>query len=511
MKPWPLIIPTALTALAVCSSGQLLAESPSKVPTGAAARQALFNNFGRDSAGMVYRWDTRDVRPGPERLLALAKFIYEGYDSSAWIPQTFIDAPRILPASAGTIDAIIRDRVGLVLWPQNKVAPVFGMAPNPARDRSLSWTLNCLACHMAEIDGVAYLGAGNKALDEMMLGKAAQKVTDLTQLTTTRADSLDQATAQNANEILRRHHHEAFDPLTRGRSTAFPASHIELHMRAHGGAMPDADEVGRGDVKTPPLWHSVAKLPFQRWYCDGSFQGDFPLMASSMELALDQSFDKLASSVVPTIQADFRSVIQYLRPPRYPYAVDAKLAAKGKSLFESDKLGCATCHGIYDGQGNVQWTGLHTDVGTDPRRMQLVSAGFVTAFQASPLAKQGRLSQSKGYAATPLTGVWANFPYLHNGSVPTLYHLLGPGSERPRLFNVLAARQLDRVKVGQPLGANAPAGKPPDEAALMREHGGDRDWFNTQRPGCGNQGHDFWSRIATEENRWALLEYLKTL
>ena len=511
MKPWPLIFPAALAALTVCGAAQLPAESLPPVPNGAAARQALFDNFGRDAAGMIYRWDPRDARPEPERLLALAKFMYEGYDSSAWIPQTFIDAPRILPRSAAATEAIIRDRVGLVLWPQNKVAPVFGMAPNPARDRSLSWTLNCLACHMAEIDGVAYLGAGNKALDEMMLGKAAEKVTDLAQINTTRTDSPDQASAKNANEILRRHHNAAFDSLTRGRSTAFPASHVEMHMRAHGGTMPDADEVGRGDVKTPPLWHAVAKMPFERWYCDGSFQGTFPLMASSMELALDQSFDKLAASVVPTIQADFKSVIQYLRPPRYPYPVDAGLAARGKALFESDKLGCATCHGIYDGRGNVQWTGLHTDVGTDPARMKLVSAGFVAAFKGSPLAKVGQLSQSKGYAATPLTGTWANFPYLHNGSVPTLYHLLGPVSERPRVFNVLAARRFDPVKVGQPLWPKVPPTQPHDEAESLHEHGGDRDWFNTQRPGCGNLGHDFWSRIATEENRWALLEYLKTL
>ena len=36
-------------------------------------------------------------------------------------------------------------------------------------------------------------------------------------------------------------------------------------------------------------------------------------------------------------------------------------------------------------------------------------------------------------------------------------------------------------------------------------------WFNTERPGCSNVGHDFWSRIRTDENRRALIEYLKTL
>jgi hypothetical protein len=38
-----------------------------------------------------------------------------------------------------------------------------------------------------------------------------------------------------------------------------------------------------------------------------------------------------------------------------------------------------------------------------------------------------------GYNALPLGGVWAQAPYLHNGSVPTLFHLLVP-SERPKVF-----------------------------------------------------------------------------
>lgn len=42
-------------------------------------------------------------------------------------------------------------------------------------------------------------------------------------------------------------------------------------------------------------------------------------------------------------------------------------------------------------------------------------------------------------------------------------------------------------------------------------YGADRNWFFVERPGSGNQGHDFWSRIRTDANRRALIEYLKTL
>src|SRR4029077_6241578 len=137
------------------------------------------------------------------------------------------------------------------------------------------------------------------------------------------------------NRILNSHHHDRIDSLTRGRSTAFAASHVEMYMRTHNGQMPRVDEVGRGDVKTPPLWHTAAKMPVQRWYTDGSFHGPFPLMASSMELEKDRPFDALIKIVVPTIQAEFESVGRPLPPPAYPYAIDRTLAERGRALFES--------------------------------------------------------------------------------------------------------------------------------------------------------------------------------
>lgn len=120
------------------------------------------------------------------------------------------------------------------------------------------------------------------------------------------------------------------------------------------------------------------------------------------------------------------------------------------------------------------------------------------------------MRKSPGYAATPLTGVWANYPYLHNGSVPTLHHLLGPVSERPRIFQVTAARRFDPVRVGQLLSTD-PAHQRAGETSLLQRFDSDRDWFSTERPGSGNGGHDYWPRIRTDENRRALIEYLKTL
>ena len=483
-------------------------------PTRTLTREALAARFDRDMRHVVYNWDASDSRPDVERRQALFDFVYQTFQASAWIPQSLFDANLVTQAIAGDVPTIVGEKAGLALWRDNPDVVAFGMAPNVADDRakppgSLKWTVNCLVCHTAEIDGVVYLGAGTKTFDERWLGEALKRLT-ASPLRALISRPGDREAVADANRILNSHHHDKIDSLTRARSTAFAASHVELYMRPHDGRMPGVDEVGRGDVKTPPLWHTAAKMPVGRWYTDGSFHGPFPLMASSMELEKDRPFDALARDVIPTIKREFVDVIQYLRPPRYPYAIDDALAARGRELFLSAEMGCSECHGTYDGRGHVAWPGVHADVGTDRARLDVVSGGFLDAFRASPIAAEGSLVKSDGYAAPPLTGVWADFPYLHNGSVPTLYDLLGPVSARPSMFQVTAARRLDRVRVGQPRTID-PALGAVGEDELRRRFGDDRDWFNARRPGCANVGHDVWSRIKTDTNRRAIIEYLKTL
>lgn len=479
-------------------------------PAGAVTRETLLSTFDADMRGVVYRWAPEDPRSEAERRMALFNFIYQTYDSSAWIPQSLFDSNLVTQAIVGDVETIVRDKAGLALWRDNEIVPAFGMAPSLSPGQPLKWTVNCLTCHTAEIDGITYFGAGTKVFDDKWLGDALKVLTSDRWRYLLPGNSVDHTLAAEANRILNSHHHEKIDSLTRGRSTAFAASHIELYMRPHDGTMPRIEDVGRGDTKTPPLWHTAAKITTGRWYADGSFHGPVPMMASSMELEKDRPFDALVESVLPKIKEEFDSVIRHLRPPPYPYAIDRSLAAEGKALFESQEMGCARCHGEYDGRGNVRWPGVHKDVGTDRARRDVVSDRFIAAFNNSPLAAEGALEKSRGYAATPLTGVWANFPYLHNGSVPTLYHLLGPARERPRIFNVMAARQFDRDRVGQPLHLDR-AHDQQSDAALLRRFGADRDWFNTAREGSGNGGHDVWPRIRTDANRRALIEYLKTL
>jgi hypothetical protein len=496
-----------VACLFILSVGSVLVPYLQPVSRTRVSKEALLT---ADISNLVYAWDPIDPRPEYERRRSLLEFVYQGYDSSAWIPQSLLDGNWMTRAAFGDNYTIARDRIGLVPWPENKVVVAYGMAPSPSGGQPLSWSVNCLACHMAEIDGIAYFGAGTKVLDEKALADMVKMVTSSAGRFQLPHARTDHQMAKHAHEVMIRHHHDQIDSLTCARSTAFPASHVEMYMRAHAGAMPSNERVGRGDVKTPPLWHAAAKLPFERWYCDGSFHAALPLMASSMELELDQSFEKLVTSVLPAIKKDFDTVVRHLRPPKYPYAIDATLAEKGKGLFYSNSIRCYKCHGVHDSQGGVEWTGIHVDVGTDRARIDLVSAGFIDVFNRSPLSAEGRLEKSVGYAATPLTGVWANYPYLHNGSVPTLHHLLGPASERPRLFSVKAARRFDPKRVGQRLYPDSQVERR-RESELFYSFGDDRNWFNVTRPGCGNEGHDFWSRIKTDANRMALIEYLKTL
>jgi len=106
------------------------------------------------------------------------------------------------------------------------------------------------------------------------------------------------------------------------------------------------------------------------------------------------------------------------------------------------------------------------------------------------------------YKARPHNGIWATPPYLHNGSVPNMYALLSPVSERPRGF-YLGNKQYDPVK----LGLNTDPLKGATE-------------FRTDMAGNSNAGHEFndgpkgngvIGRKLSEEERMQLIEYLKTL
>jgi hypothetical protein len=104
------------------------------------------------------------------------------------------------------------------------------------------------------------------------------------------------------------------------------------------------------------------------------------------------------------------------------------------------------------------------------------------------------------YKGRPLQGIWATAPYLHNGSVPTLYDLLLPPDQRPKSFYI-GTRQFDDVKVGFVTTKNA-AGNDTTFDVL--------DPAGNPIPGNSNAGHDYGNGTMSDDDRYALIEYMKT-
>lgn len=201
-----------------------------------------------------------------------------------------------------------------------------------------------------------------------------------------------------------------------------------------------------------------------------------------------------------------------LAPPKWPVElfgpVDSEKAKAGEAIFAAN---CAGCH-----QNRLYPL---NEVGTDPHRAesfgQPVSAGQpfpnavqpildhlklrafadegVTAEEQLTMDANPAIWRATGqYLARPLSGVWATAPYLHNGSVPTLWDLLHP-DQRPAKF-VAGNREYDPRKVGYVTTGSG--------------------WtFDASQPGNANTGHvgDKYGTNLTEPQKQALLEFLKTL
>jgi cytochrome c5 len=119
-----------------------------------------------------------------------------------------------------------------------------------------------------------------------------------------------------------------------------------------------------------------------------------------------------------------------------------------------------------------------------------------------PSTSAAPLASLMAYKGRSLNGIWATAPYLHNGSVPTLYDLLLPakkeagdpqGTEyRPAKF-ITGSREFDPDKVG------------------FKSEGYDGFMFDTGVTNNSNSGHEYGTRKLTPEERKDLLEYLKSL
>jgi len=180
-----------------------------------------------------------------------------------------------------------------------------------------------------------------------------------------------------------------------------------------------------------------------------------------------------------------------IRAPRWPFAVDAAAAGRGRVTYQAR---CASCH---DGQESDARLHGAMDVGTDPARARLFTPELAQRFNvflaevqidgfAAP-ASPGLRSTGKYWSPT-LAGVWARAPYLHNGSVRTLADLLAPPDERPAAWQ-RGSRIYDTAALGYA-----------DEGPYR---------FDTRALGNGNGGHAYGADLPAAD-KGDLLEFLKT-
>ena len=271
--------------------------------------------------------------------------------------------------------------------------------------------------------------------------------------------------------------------------------------------------------------------------------------ASSRTLASGASATGDPRMVNVRIHEPLNPFIDNLPPPPYPFpSVDLARAVEGKAIFK-DK--CSGCHAplnktIYP----------VSKLGVDPNRSMVntsvsrygLAALVVEActiyernHQGQPGADwckpkgdwQARLDEyfrdtprrvvegTNGYKADALRGIWAQAPYLHNGSVPTIGQLMCP-STRPARFlrgNVF----YDEAMVGFEWAEQPAARYSPFDSILIKE-------YDTSVPGKANTGHTYGEDLCPDttgldpakdrreiERRilgskvGALLAYLKTL
>jgi hypothetical protein len=102
------------------------------------------------------------------------------------------------------------------------------------------------------------------------------------------------------------------------------------------------------------------------------------------------------------------------------------------------------------------------------------------------------VAQITTYKARPLQGVAFTAPYLHNGSVASIYELLLPANERLSQFYV-GSKAFDPKKLGYSTERE-------DNAML----------FDTTALGNSNSGHEFGTGLS-HDDKMAVIEYIKTL
>lgn len=278
----------------------------------------------------------------------------------------------------------------------------------------------------------------------------------------------------------------------RGRVDTFnPYKAIQFNWRLD--QLPPSELVGASDF--PSLWNQAPREGMHlHWDGDNDSVDERNLSAALGAGVTPVTVDHAAMKRV-------RDWIWNLPPPKYPFAIDQTLVARGADLYKQQ---CQNCHadnrfrdGIREGTrvGEVEPI---DSIGTDRHRLDSYTDEFAAnqyALYPDSRYRFTHFRKTGGYANQPLDGIWLRGPFLHNGSVPTLRALLEPVDRRPRAF-YRGYDVFDQQHVG--FVSDVPQA---DGRTFFR--------YDTSVPGNGNGGHLYGTSMP-DADKSALVEYLKT-
>jgi hypothetical protein len=345
---------------------------------------------------------------------------------------------------------------------------------------------DCMLCHAGSIAGKSYVGLGNSSIDFQGIFQ-------------------ELAVADGLSDRMPYRFSNVRGTIEAAASTVFLFAFRDADLKIHEPT--DMGPLNDQLCEDVPAWWLMKKK--KTMYHTGQINARSvrSLMAFMLSPLTTGETIKKQEPVFTDIQAYLLS----LEPPKYPFPVNAELAARGKELFNDT---CSRCHGTYGENWTYPSKIVPPEVvGTDRSLLDSFSGEGTEKYRVSwfgqekgPDGERYEVHNARGYQAPPLDGIWATAPYFHNGSVPTLHDVLDSQS-RPRIFTRsyrTGIEDYDPVKVGWKI---TPLDRGPDESVPPRER---RKVYDTTQPGRGNGGHTFGDKLS-EDERLAVIEYLKTL
>lgn len=373
------------------------------------------------------------------------------------------------------------ERYGLHAAPYANDGLPMGLRAAPYLPLVKGIALDCMTCHGGSLLGKSIVGLGNASLDIQSLFEdlyVAGKIPAKLPFTFTQTRGTNEAGAFSVYLLGYRN-----DDLS-----------LRESLRDLGLKDDSCEDV--------PAWWLLKKKKTMYHVGATDARSVRSLMQFMMHpLTLPKDFERA--------EPEFRDIQAYLlslEPPKYPFPINAKLAARGQTVFESN---CAKCHGAYGEHASYPNKIVPLDeIGTDRTRFDNIGVKFGEAYAASWFAKESPprpIRATAGYQAPPLDGVWATAPYFHNGSVPTLDGVLNSHTRPKRFTRSFRTNEEDYDKdhVGWKVTEVEPAARKlsPYER---------RKIYDTTERGRGNAGHTYGDDLSADDRR-ALIEYLKTL